>query len=877
MADDGQTTPETISDSDRLIAVLQTCFSELSQKQDERTERLHRAVEALKSQAPASDKKTAFWNSYMKLADEHDKEFQQKYSTDLDTALIFHSLSKFSHSSHPPFPVIIVAVLSLLYISLFTTLLAALLAVLGKQWVMYYQAAGSRGTIEERGLERQRKLDGLRKWKFDAVLQAFPLLLQLALLLFSSALSLYLWTVHHSIAAIVLGFTLLGVSCYVFLLASAVLSPDSPFQTPLAPPLLSLMSKTRPTLDLLLECWELIQSSLASFFKSRPYILPFFSFTRSQQEVIPDYYFSRTSAEVPAVVWALETSTDPTVVSAAAEMAIGLQWPLDLDFKLLTDRLQEGFLTCFDNSFNGMALQKGMEKRAMNCGMAFGSLCHIALTSSRYHWWDLHWVWPPLDVNSEIVPLGTFERIFRGDLSTLNASDPVLIRWQLDVIPTLRLHEPKETTLGRILQGLEVANMPSLDEAIFATYLCCVNSLFDPVEPRILAEVDKRSESLQLFVSAATLAQLGARQLQYAKFTLTQSVEWVCLALKHLQQSLENLSESGDNKKWDSMTGSLLQFLAFTDASKLPDQPPLEFFSIISRALFASSSASLPAFLVLSRAKKWLLDPNLQPLMDRAAVWSQLGRVALEYPGVKVRYYKLGQHLADTPEWKSAIYHHPLTWITAFTIPESYLGGWKEFISVTRTVWLPVPDSQEKIEDKIEAWSVVIKALAKAWEIFGSSPTLRDCFLLARCTVDSSFRDWMHMPITRDIRSLVSPQLGASVLQVAANIRHANLIPGVGAHSQSTATDGLCNATPASERLADFLDVLGQKLSTEFAPTPGSEVQLNGLTRQYHNWGELRKHFVDELIAMEQLLDLREDEMGSRWVDQFGRDSRIPE
>jgi hypothetical protein len=46
-------------------------------------------VEALKPQATTADKKTAFWTSYMKLADEHDKEFQQKYSTDLDTALIF--------------------------------------------------------------------------------------------------------------------------------------------------------------------------------------------------------------------------------------------------------------------------------------------------------------------------------------------------------------------------------------------------------------------------------------------------------------------------------------------------------------------------------------------------------------------------------------------------------------------------------------------------------------------------------------------------------------------------------------------------------------------------------------------------------------------
>ena len=71
----------------------------------------------------------------------------------------------------------------LLYFSLFLTLLAALLAVLGKQWLMYYSTAGERGTVEVHGLERQHKLDGLCKWRFDAVIQMFPLLLQLALLL----------------------------------------------------------------------------------------------------------------------------------------------------------------------------------------------------------------------------------------------------------------------------------------------------------------------------------------------------------------------------------------------------------------------------------------------------------------------------------------------------------------------------------------------------------------------------------------------------------------------------------------------------------------------------------------------------------------------
>ncbi|KAJ7510905.1 hypothetical protein B0H11DRAFT_1789957, partial [Mycena galericulata] len=167
----------------------------------------------------------------MKLADEHDKEFQQKYSTDLDTGLIFAGLfsavsSAFIIQIQPAVasehPSLVVISQSLLYFSLITTLLAALLAVLGKQWVMYYQAAGSRGSIEERGLERQRKLDGLRKWKFDAVLQTFPVLLQLALFLFSLALTLYLWNSNRAIAIIVLVLTSFGLASYIFLLGSAI-------------------------------------------------------------------------------------------------------------------------------------------------------------------------------------------------------------------------------------------------------------------------------------------------------------------------------------------------------------------------------------------------------------------------------------------------------------------------------------------------------------------------------------------------------------------------------------------------------------------------------------------------------------------------------
>ncbi|KAJ7096143.1 hypothetical protein C8R44DRAFT_950842, partial [Mycena epipterygia] len=92
--------------------------------------------------------------------DEYDKEFQQRYGTDLDTSLICAGLfsavdSAFILQIQPEIqpthtPPILVVALSLLYISLFCTLSAAMLAVLGKQWLIYYLVAGERGSIEAR-------------------------------------------------------------------------------------------------------------------------------------------------------------------------------------------------------------------------------------------------------------------------------------------------------------------------------------------------------------------------------------------------------------------------------------------------------------------------------------------------------------------------------------------------------------------------------------------------------------------------------------------------------------------------------------------------------------------------------------------------------
>ncbi|KAG2147484.1 uncharacterized protein EDB93DRAFT_1226688 [Suillus bovinus] len=190
---------------------------------------------ALKS---GKDNRSRFWGVYKRVAEEHDGEFLERYTTDMDIVLIFSGLfSAVSTSfivamesnlspdpsdttnallkqlvqiglgnlaaagSTPAEPASTWSlslptlwIQSIAYASLSMSLLAAFGAVLGKQWLGYYKSNRyGRGSQEERGKRRQEKFDGLVTWYFDAVVQSFPILLQISLFLFGIALSAHIW------------------------------------------------------------------------------------------------------------------------------------------------------------------------------------------------------------------------------------------------------------------------------------------------------------------------------------------------------------------------------------------------------------------------------------------------------------------------------------------------------------------------------------------------------------------------------------------------------------------------------------------------------------------------------------------------------------
>ena len=146
-------------------------------------------------------------------------------------------------------PTEVVTTSNLLYASLLMSLLAAFVAMLGKQWLnRYLRRTG--GSIVERCGDRQRKCDGLEKWPFHFFIESLPVILQIALLFLACGLSRYMWSINTSVARVVVSFTVLGILFYVGIVIAGTSSYECPFQTPVSITLRTLLysKKTRKVL-----------------------------------------------------------------------------------------------------------------------------------------------------------------------------------------------------------------------------------------------------------------------------------------------------------------------------------------------------------------------------------------------------------------------------------------------------------------------------------------------------------------------------------------------------------------------------------------------------------------------------------------------------
>jgi len=91
------------------------------------------------------------------------------------------------------------------------SLLAAFVAMLGKQWLNRY-LRNSGGSMIERCGDRQRKFNGLEKWPLHFFVESLPVMLQVALLLLACGLCRYMWSISTPVAYTLISLTGLGVT-----------------------------------------------------------------------------------------------------------------------------------------------------------------------------------------------------------------------------------------------------------------------------------------------------------------------------------------------------------------------------------------------------------------------------------------------------------------------------------------------------------------------------------------------------------------------------------------------------------------------------------------------------------------------------------------
>ena len=317
----------------------------------------------------------------------------------------------------------IVTVNCLLYASLLLSLLAAFVAMLGKQWLNRYLGHKGGSTIERCG-DRQRKFDGLQQWPFHLIIESLPVMLQIALLFLASGLCRYMITINTPVACTLITLTGLGVLFYVVVVIVGVSSYDCPFQTPASAILRSSWKTVGPHLTpLILPIWsnahhhlltllEAIQLGLLRIGFLLPpigliirlprigwYIRRHFqnlSLPTTQEGLHPlnphepPPWFApnelatiqkKNSDNVRCVSWVLKDITDPESLDAAILLAGTIWWFEDgIDIKPLYDLIVFTFDTCF--SSDGM-LHQGLRDRAYYSGRAILWIHALAIRKSE--------------------------------------------------------------------------------------------------------------------------------------------------------------------------------------------------------------------------------------------------------------------------------------------------------------------------------------------------------------------------------------------------------------------------------------------------------------------------------------------------------------
>ena len=282
-----------------------------------------------------------------------------------------------------------------MYASLMISLLAAFVAMLGKQWLNRY-LRNSGGSMIERCGDRQRKFNEFEKWPLHFFVESLPVMLQAALLLLACGLCRHMWTINASVAYTLISLTGVGVGFYVAIVIAGMSSSPCPFQTLAYVALRFLWKKAQDgivsltvhhtrVLSWICRMWNQGVRSLLRL-QPLPTTTPLdnVEVQRSEPWMTPKdlAIICRTNADdVLCASWILSNITDPEALDAAVRLAGTIRWFDDgINVDPSYDLIVSTFKGCFDLTGK---LHPGSRDRAYHSGRAVMWIHTLAMCKSE--------------------------------------------------------------------------------------------------------------------------------------------------------------------------------------------------------------------------------------------------------------------------------------------------------------------------------------------------------------------------------------------------------------------------------------------------------------------------------------------------------------
>ena len=276
----------------------------------------------------------------------------------------------------------IVTTTCLMYASLLISLLAAFIAILGKQWLNRY-LRHSGGSMIERCGDRQRKCDGLKQWPLHPLIESLPLMLQAALLLLACGLCRYMWSVNTSVAYTLIALTGIGVAFFAAIVIAGMSSYTCPFQTPMSTALRRSWKRIRGGVKrALLRNWR-VRRLLRRLRLPTTSPLSGIEIQEPKRWLSPKdlaTIHATHADDARCVSWIIRNITDPEALDAAVRLAGTIRWFDGPDVDVPYVSIVCTFEACFDPSGK---LYPGSRDRAYYCGRAMVWIHGLARCKSR--------------------------------------------------------------------------------------------------------------------------------------------------------------------------------------------------------------------------------------------------------------------------------------------------------------------------------------------------------------------------------------------------------------------------------------------------------------------------------------------------------------